>query len=61
MKVKEIIRQLVEAENYVQARLTVCDDFIEVVKDHMPVYWDLIKDKEEAYQALAKLFAHLKK
>jgi len=54
MKIKEIIAQLisVEAKDYPKVRSEIGDDFITFVKNHMPSYYDLFKDKEEVYQSL---------
>ena len=56
MKVKEIVKMLVNAPSYVEARLTIDDGVIELLKDNMPIYYDLIKEKEEAYQIVLQLF-----
>ncbi len=59
MKVKEIIKFLVEADDYVLARMTVDDSVVELIKDHMGSYYNLIKEKEERYQDLVKTFSSI--
>ena len=60
MKVKEIIKFLVEAEDYVLARLTVDDSTVEMIRDHMDSHYDLIKEKEEGYLELVELLSNYK-
>ena len=50
MRVKEIIKFLVEADDYFLARLTVDDSTVEMIRDHMGSHYDLLKEKEEQYQ-----------
>ena len=56
MKIKEIVKMLVEASSYAEARLTVDDSVIQLLKDFTPAYYDLIREKEEAYQQVLSLF-----
>jgi len=60
MKVGEIIKQLVTAQNYAEVRMTVDDSFIDFVKDNMPSQYELFKEKEEIYIALANLTKEFK-
>jgi len=60
VKVKEIIKFLVEAEDYVLARLTVDDSTVEMIRDHMGSHYDLIKEKEEGYLELVELLSNYK-
>ena len=55
MTVGEHITKLVKAENYLEERLKVSDEFIDMVRTCMPSHYDYIKDKEEAYQEIVKL------
>ena len=55
MTVCEHITKLVKAENYLEERLKVSDEFIDMVRTCMPSHYDYIKDKEEAYQEIVKL------
>ncbi len=52
MKIKEIIKLLIETPDYLGMRSTISDDFINFIKEHMHIYWDMIKEKEECYQLL---------
>lgn len=60
MKIKEIVNELVAAENYAEARLRMpeSDGVIELIKDHIPVYWDLLKEKEEIFQEVCNLLGN---
>lgn len=55
MRIKTIIHNLVNAENYAEERAKVDDNLIGFVREHMGSYYDLIKEKEEAYQGISKL------
>jgi hypothetical protein len=55
MTVGEIINSLITAENYAEIRMTIDDNFILFIKDMMPGDYELLKQKEERYQALVKL------
>jgi len=52
MTVGECIKQLVNAPDYNIVRMFVNDSFIGFLKENMPSSYDLIKEKEEAYQKL---------
>ena len=54
MTVGDTIKRLEESENYLKDRLTVSDDFIDMVKNIMPYDYDRIKEKEEHYLRLVK-------
>ncbi len=60
MKVKEIIKFLVEADDYFLARLIVDDSTVEMIRDHMGSHYDLIKEKEERYLELVELLSNYK-
>ena len=49
MKIKEIVQLLIDAPSYKEVRLYVDDSVIELLRDHMPSYYDLIREKEELF------------
>lgn len=53
--VGDIIKELITADNYIKARIAVSDEFIEMVKCCMPFQYELIAEKEEAYQYIIGL------
>lgn len=55
MTVGEHITRLINCENYLEERLKVTDEFINMVRTCMPSHYDYIKDKEEAYQEVIKV------
>ena len=55
MKTGEIIKQLINAENYAQVRMGISDDFINFVREMLPSDYDYFAEKEQAYQDLIKL------
>ncbi len=55
MTVGEHITKLVKAENYLEERLRVTDEFIDMVRTCLPSHYNHIKDKEEAYQEIVRL------
>lgn len=55
MTTGEIIKQLINAENYTQVRLGVSDEFIDFVREMLPSDYDYFAEKEQAYQDLIKL------
>jgi len=55
MTTREIIKQLINAENYTQVRVGVSDDFINFVREMLPSDYDYFAEKEQAYQDLIKL------
>lgn len=55
MTVGEVLKRLVTAENYVQVRVTVSDQFIEMVKDMLPDDYEYIEEKERHYQEFVEL------
>lgn len=55
MTTGEIIKELIQAENYTKVRVTISDDFINFMKAMLPSDYDYIKEKEEAYQNLIKI------
>jgi hypothetical protein len=55
MTTGEIIKQLINAENYTQVRIGISDEFINFVKEILPSDYDYFAEKEQAYQDLIKL------
>jgi len=55
MTTREIIKQLINAENYTQVRIGISDEFISFVKEMLPSDYDYFAEKEQAYQDLIKL------
>ncbi len=60
MTVQEILKKLITAENYVEVRMTISDDFISFVKDTLPTDYDYISEKEENYQQLLEFLKDVK-
>ncbi len=60
MTVQEILKKLITAENYLEVRMTISDDFISFVKDTLPTDYDYISEKEENYQQLLELLKDVK-
>ena len=58
MTIHEIIKLLVTSDNYLEARLTVSDDAIDLIKEHMPSQYDLFAEKEEAFINLSKILQY---
>jgi hypothetical protein len=54
MTVNENIKRLIKAENYIEVRITISDDFINFVRQMLPSDYEYIEEKEEAYQLLLK-------
>jgi hypothetical protein len=54
MTINENIKKLIKAENYIEVRITISDDFINFVKQMLPNDYEYIEEKEEAYQLLLK-------
>lgn len=55
MTIGEIIKMLINAENYAKVRCTISDDFINFVREMLPRDYDFFAEKEQAYQDLLKL------
>jgi len=55
MTTGEIIKQLINAENYTQVRMGISDEFINFVKEMLPSDYNYFAKKEQAYQDLIKL------
>ena len=55
MTTGEIIKMLINAENYAKVRCTISDDFVNFVREMLPSDYDYIAEKEQAYQDLLKL------
>lgn len=53
--VGEILKDLITTEDYIDARSKVSDEFIAMVKDCMISSYDLISEKEEAYQEIISM------
>jgi hypothetical protein len=60
MTVQEILKKLITAENYLEVRMTISDDFISFVKDTLPTDYDYIAEKEENYQQLLEFLKDVK-
>lgn len=54
MTVGEIIKMLINAENYAKVRCIISDEFINFVREMLPSDYDHIAEKEQAYQELLK-------
>ena len=59
MTVENIIKSLVMAENYNEARMKVSDEFINMAKVMLGDY-EYIREKEEKYQELLKMLKDIK-
>jgi len=55
MTVGETIKILDKSENYLKDRLTVSDEFIDMVKTMMPCDYERIQEKEEHYLNLVSM------
>jgi len=55
MTVGEALKKLVMAENYVQVRMTISDEFINFIKDMLPSDYEYIEEKENNYQEMLTL------
>jgi hypothetical protein len=55
MTTVEIIKQLINAENYIQVRMGISDEFINFVKEMLPSDYDYFAEKEQTYQDLINL------
>lgn len=55
MTVGETIKILDKSENYLKDRLTVSDEFIDMVKTMMPCDYERIQEKEEHYLNLVSI------
>ena len=49
MTVGETLRMLEKSENYMLDRISISDEFIDMVKNMLPSDYKRIADKEEAY------------
>jgi hypothetical protein len=59
MTVGNIIKSLVMAENYNEARMKVSDEFVNMAKVMLGDY-EYIREKEEKYQELLKMLEDIK-
>lgn len=50
MTVGETLKKLITAENYMQVRMTISDEFINLVREMLPSDYEYIQEKEEDYQ-----------
>lgn len=57
MTTGEIIKKLITAQNYLEVRMGISNEFIEFVKTMLPDNYEYFREKEEAYQETLK---HLK-
>ncbi len=55
MKTGEIIKKLIDADNYVEERSKVSAVFIDFIKEFMARDYEYITEKEENYQRIIKL------
>jgi hypothetical protein len=55
MTTGEIIKQLINSEDYTQVRIGISDEFINFVREMLPSDYDYFAEKEQAYQDLIKL------
>jgi hypothetical protein len=60
MTVGETVKKLVTAENYVQVRMTISDEFINFIKDMLPSDYEYIEEKENDYQEMLKILKEVK-
>ncbi len=63
MKTRLIITKLAQSKDlggYIEFRITLDDNFIKMVKDHMGSYWDLIKEFEVEYQEFIQWLGQVK-
>ena len=60
MNVGEILNKLVNAESYLEEKLKVSDDFIDMVRCCMPTHYDYISEKEKAYKDIVQLLGETK-
>ena len=59
MTVEDIMKSLVMAEDYNEARVKVSDEFINMAKVMLDDY-EYVREKEEKYQELLKMFKTIK-
>lgn len=57
MTTGEIIKMLINAESYIKVRCTISDEFIDFVREMLPSDYDLIAEKEQAYQDFLKSYS----
>ena len=55
MTVGEALKKLVTAESYTQVRMTISDEFINIVKERLPSDYEYIEEKENNYQEMLKI------
>ena len=54
MTTGETLRMLEESNDYTRDRVTINDDFIDMVRSVMPLSYERIQEKEEQYLQLVK-------
>ena len=59
MIVEERIKMLIEAENYVSARIKTSDEFIDFLRTLRPKEYELIKEKEKEYQGMLSILKEI--
>ena len=59
MTVGETLRKLEKSENYMLDRLTVSDEFINMVKEMMPRDYERIAEKEQSYVDMLIMFKNI--
>ena len=55
MTIGEIIKTLVKTDNYLEERMKISDEKIDMIRDMMPRDYDYFKEREEAYQSLIEM------
>ena len=55
MTVNELIKELINTDNYLELRMRTHDDFIEFVKSTMPSDYEYFREREESFQGLIGL------
>ena len=59
MTVKEQLKKLKTTENYYTERVTVSDDFIDMVKVMLPSDYEDIEEKENDYIEICKILSEI--
>lgn len=59
MTIGEIIKTLVKTDNYLEERMKISDETINLIRDMMPRDYDYFKDREEAYQSLIEMMKNV--
>ena len=54
MTTGEILKMLINAENYAKVRAGISDEFMDFIKEYLPSDYDFIFEKEQAYKVSVK-------